>query len=317
MTKLLLLLWLSGAAMAHSPQHAQKFVEAWPKKEVVFPFTHSERKRWHYVPMNRTGVSYKNMTPAQRKAADAFLGSWLSATGSSKLKEIVALESVLGGGLFSSYDPNRYFFALFGNPDQSPWAFRFEGHHLSLNFTHAQNATSLAPFFWGANPAKHVKDGKTIEPLHAEQHLALALVNSFSDEQKKTAIISADPFSEIILTPNEKVRSLSPKGIGFTSLTANQQKMLVELIQVYLTNFAEPTSKAYAERVLKQTQSLHFAWAGATQSGQGHYYRIQNEEFIVEYDNTQDDANHIHTVWHDLKDNFGEDLLRTHYQKKH
>lgn len=319
MLKLLSLFSLlaSLCAWSHTPEQAHKFVGSFPKREVVLPFKSPDRIDWNYVPMSRAGVPYKKMTLAQREASNAFLKTWLSDSGWTKLNQIVALESVLGGGLFSSYDPNRYFFAFFGEPKQVPWGFRFEGHHLSLNFTYANNQVAMTPFFWGANPAKHSENGKTIEPMRWEQELALQLITSLSSEQRKVAIVSNDAMSEILLTPGEKVRALSPKGIAYSALDKSQQAKLVALVEVYLSNFDEKLRKSYAAVALKDPATLQFAWAGATEAGKGHYYRIQNEAFILEYDNTQNDANHIHTVWHDLKNNFGEDLLRAHYQDQH
>lgn len=308
---------MASSSGAHSSGHAQKTVAAFPQKEILFPFNSPDRIDWNYIPMNRTGVSYKNMSPAQRDAANGFLKTWLSESGWAKLNQIIALESVLGGGLFSSYDPNRFFFAFFGDPQKDPWGFRFEGHHLSLNFTQSKNGVALTPFFWGANPAKHQKKGTVIEPMRLEQDLALKLMASLSAAQKKVALISSDPLSEILLTPGEKVRALSPKGISFGALDKSQQTQLLALLQVYLDNFEEKIRKEYAAVALKNPETLHLAWAGSLMAGQGHYYRIQNDAFILEYDNTQNGANHIHTVWHDLKNNFGEDLLRAHYQQQH
>lgn len=302
-------------ALAHS-DHAEKFVKAMPK-DGVLPYAHSSRTEWNYIPMDRTGVSYQMMTPGQKEVADAFLKSFLSDSGWAKVGQIVQLESVLGKGLFSSYDPKRYFFAFFGEPQKKPWTLRFEGHHLSLNFTETEGGTFFTPFFWGANPARHDESGKPVEPMRAEQQLALQFVNGMASEQKKVAIISNEALSEIVLAPGEKVRNLTPKGIRFTALTPAQQKELLSLLQVYLDNFEEGIRNKYADVVLKNPSTIHFAWAGATRAGEGHYYRIQNESFIVEYDNTQNGANHIHTVWHDLKHNFGEDMLQAHYQESH
>jgi hypothetical protein len=314
---LLIYVFVSASSHGHSVREAKSFVSEFPREKLIYPFTHSDRTGWHYVPKTRTGISYKEMTETQKVKADGFLKSWLSDSGWTKLKQIVALESVLGGGLFSSYDPARYFFAFFGEPNRDPWTFRFEGHHISLNFTKVGDSESLTPFFWGANPARHNANGKTIEPMHEEQHLGLKLISSLSNDQKKIAIISKDPLAEVLLTPNEDVRPLTPKGIAYTALGVPQQKMLLALVQVYLENFEASMRKRYVDSVLRSPSSLHFAWAGGTEVGRGHYYRIQNDSFVVEYDNTQDGANHIHTVWHDLKDDFGKDLLRAHYKEKH
>jgi len=316
-----ILLLATKASVGHGgyTKGALKLIGELPKEKLVYPFSHADRTHWHYIPKDRTGTSYKAMKNiAQRAKSDNFIRSWLSESGWRKLKQIVALESVLGGGLFSSYDPDRYFFAFFGNPGKGPWTFRFEGHHLSLNFTSTDSGpVSFTPFFWGANPAIHTEGNQTIEPLREEQAFARQLRLSLSKDQRKKAIFSEDPLSEVVLVPGERLKVLHPNGITYTELNTTQRKILLDLIGVYLNNFEASLRKSYAAPILKAPEQLHFAWAGGTQPGQGHYYRIQGKDFVVEYDNTQNGANHVHTVWHDLKNNFGRDVLKSHYLEKH
>lgn len=288
----------------------------------MFPMDASERENWHYVPRSRKGVPLGDMTDAQRKLARQLLAAGLSQRGQLQVEAIIALENVLAGIEGSSRrDPQIYYFTVFGSPAaDAAWGWRVEGHHLSINFTIAANRISATPLFFGADPAEvrieHVQKGR--RALAAEEDLGRALVKSLDATQRKVAIISARAPSDIFTRADRAVKPLDPAGLAFAEMTPAQQAALRQLVEVYAGRLPGPL----ADTELKKIATLgwgrvHFAWAGGLEPGGGHYYRIQGPAFVIEYDNTQDGANHIHTVWRNFEGDFGRDLLREHYQRGH
>jgi hypothetical protein len=215
-------------------------------------------------------------------------------------------------------DPDLYFFSVFGTPaSDSPWGWRMEGHHLSLNFTIVSGTMVAAtPAFFGANPAA-VRSGSRqgLRALGAEEDLARELIRALDAEQRAIAIIDAEAPRDIVTGNSNAVDPLSPAGIPATRLDARQSGMLLRLIDEYLARMADDLAAA-RRAGLEQTDfaRVTFAWAGSIERDQPHYYRVQGPTFLVEYDNTQNDANHVHSVWRDFDGDFGRDLLRDHYQ---
>ena len=298
------------------------------KKAIQFDFDANERFNWHFIPKERKGLPLKEMSDVQRKAAMALVRTALSDTGYQKAVAIMQLETVLreseGRPTGDDYrDPGKYYFSIFGDPaSDSIWGWRLEGHHVSFNFS-ARNNSLIAgtPGFLGTNPAVVLSGpdkGKYI--LKNETELGFALLHALGAGQLKQAIINDDAPSEIITGADRKAVIEQPKGILYTELNPAQQKMLIELLSIYIHRY----TKLFAAVMMKEIETaglnnLRFAWAGAQQPGLGHphYYRIQGPTIIIEYDNTQNNANHIHTVIRDLKLDFGGDELLEHYRKEH
>ena len=319
----------AATASAHSPaeemaQAATNFVAALTPEQqakAVYEWKDEERFDWHFIPKPRKGLPFKEMTAAQRALAHALISSGLSQRGFAKAATIMSLEQVL----FDLEDkaPRRnaelYYLTIFGKPGNDTWGWRVEGHHLSLNFALKEGEVlGVTPSFFGANPAK-VQAGprKGLRPLASEEDLGRQLVKSLNAEQRKVAVIATDAPRDIITGNDRKGKLLEPLGISSANLTPPQQELLLALLKDYLFRYRNEI----AESALKKIQSpnhqppLHFAWAGGLEPGQGHYYRIQGPAFLIEYDCTQDNANHIHTVWRDLEHDFGEDPLRAHYDQ--
>lgn len=293
------------------------------RAKAAFELKDEERLNWHFVPKARKGLSIKEMEPHQRALANALLSSGMSHKGFFKASTIMSLEQILketekGGG--PTRDPEGYFVSIFGKPEShGNWAWRFEGHHLALNFTVAGHEVAVTPSFMGSNPGE-VREGprKGLRVLGREEDIARELVKSLDEEQKKAVIFTDKAPSDIITGAERKARSLEPKGISKAKLNATQQELLMSLIEEYLYR-ARPE---VAEAEMKEVQAagdaqIWFAWAGSTEPRQGHYYRVQGPTFLLEYDNTQNNANHVHAVWRDLKNDFGEDILRKHYDESH
>ncbi|RME94331.1 MAG: DUF3500 domain-containing protein [Verrucomicrobia bacterium] len=286
-----------------------------------FPMDARERLDWHYVPRERRGLSLKAMSPAQQHLAHALLATALSHRGYLQAATIMGLEEVLREieqGRGPARDPELYFVSIFGKPGgKAPWGWRFEGHHLSLNFTVAPDIGLRAtPSMFGSNPAE-VRRGprRGLRALALEEDLARQLLASLSPEQRRRAIVSDRAPRDIILTPARAAGPLPPFGLAAVDMTPEQQVLLERLIRLYLDRYRPGIADEAFRRIeAVGLARVHFAWAGGAQPGEGHYYRIQGPTFILEFDNTQNDANHIHTVWRDFEGDFGADLLRRHYQ---
>jgi hypothetical protein len=254
------------------------------------------------------------------------LKSSLSEQGFKKATSIIQLENVLreieGRGSSDTYrDPLNYSITIFGTPSKTaPWGWRLEGHHISLNFS-SINASleSSTPSFFGSNPAivpSGAEKGKQI--LKAETDLGFALVNSFNSDQLRTARFSETAPSEIFTANNRKATVLEPKGIGYGQMNAAQKKEFIQLLNVYVKNYSMGFSSRLMAKIEKAgIENLSFAWAGSLKPGAGHYYRIQGPMLLIEYDNTQTNANHVHSVVRDLTNDFAEDILKEHYEKEH
>jgi hypothetical protein len=215
-------------------------------------------------------------------------------------------------------DPELYYFTIFGQPgSKEPWGWRVEGHHVSLNFTIVDGkGVAATPAFLGANPAT-IKEGPRagLRILGEEEDMGRRLIKSLNDQQREEAIFAKEAPKDIITGNARKAMIDRPVGVSYDKLDETQKRMLVELVG----NYADRHRPDIAAEDLKRINTagwdkVKFAWAGGLDPGQKHYYRVQGPTFLIEYDNTQNNANHIHTVWRDLERDFGEDLLLEHYQ---
>jgi hypothetical protein len=294
-------------------------LDAAGRAKAVRPLEDQERFNWNFVPIARNGLPLKEMTLEQRSAAHVLLQTALSSQGMLKATGVMRLEEILGliENRPAMRDPENYFFWIFGTPSlTTPWAWRFEGHHMSMSFTSARGVTVAAPVFFGSNPAR-VPSGPHAgwRLLGAEEDLGRALVRSLDAEQRTTAIISATAPNDILTLRNRPAVIDPVAGLPVAAMNGVQRQIFMRLLSEYLDN-ADPAIAAARLTRLQAVgiEKLHFAWAGTMDVGGPHYYRIQGPTVIIEYDNTQNNANHIHSVFRDLENDFGEDLLGTHYE---
>lgn len=296
------------------------------RAKATYDFDHAERVNWHFVPRARNGVPLGDLNEIQRGAVFSILRHSLADQGYKKATSIVDLENTLrvveGRGNNDRYrDPLNYYVTIFGTPEaKGTWGWRFEGHHVSLNFTLVNNSfESSTPSFFGSNPAivREGKDrGKQI--LIEESRKGFELVNSLSPDQLNQALIAEEALPDIVSFNSRKAELLSPSGISFKAMTDAQQQMLLDLLKVYVNNYELGFSKKLMAKIQKAgIENLSFAWAGDREEGKGYYYRIQGPMLLIELDNTQNNANHIHSAVRDLTNDFGDDILREHYQKEH
>jgi hypothetical protein len=320
----------AGRSAATMAAAATKFLDSLTpeqRQQAMFAFDGDERTHWNFIPTEifpRHGLTIGQMSQSQRKLAHDLLKTGLSQRGYMTATQIMELENVLAA-LENAQplrlnrfvrDPERYFFSIFGSPStQNTWGWRVEGHHMSLHFTVVDGGlVAGSPSFFGSNPAE-VRDGpkKGTRVLGAEEDAARSLVESLDASQRERAIITGIAPNDIVTMANVKIDPLSPAGIPAVALTPGQRVLLRKLIDVYVGKMADNIAADRLARIEKAGwDRVAFAWAGPLKRGEKHYYRVQGPTFLIEYDNTQNDGNHVHSVWREFNGDFGADLLREH-----
>jgi len=323
----------SSSTMASAATNFLSALTPEQRQQASFDFKSDERMHWHFIPTEtfpRKGLLVRDMSEPQRKLAHDLLKAGLSQRGYLTASQIMDLEATLGAleaaqraaatqpprGNALERNPEKYFFSVFGTPSaKNTWGWRVEGHHVSLHFT-VVNGTLVAssPSFFGSNPAE-VREGpkKGLRILGAEEDAARALLQSLDADQRTKAIIDTTAPNDMVTMNKVDIKPLSPVGITADALNAGQRDLLMKLVDVY-TGYMASDIAADRQAKLKKAgvEKIGFVWAGPIERGQKHYYRIQGPTFLIEYDNTQNDGNHIHSVWRDFDGDFGRDLLREH-----
>ena len=296
---------------------------------MLFALPSDEQSRWHFVPEEifpREGISLKEMTDEQRGYAKSLLQGGLSQRGYLTVDAIMELEKVLhqleSNSRFAR-DSENYRVTIFGEPRvQGTWAWRFEGHHISLHFQLVDGILTVSsPTFFGSNPA-HVTEGAQMESqigqrvLGDREDAGRALVSSLNEMQLGHALIDVEAPRDILTGADFPIDSLEPAGLAAGQLNEAQLILLKNLITVYTSSMTEVIADKRWQKIEQDgLESISFSWAGGLDLGEPHYYRVQGLSFLIEYDNVQNGANHVHSVWRDFEGDFGEDLLRQHYQE--
>ena len=304
-----------------------RLLDSGQKAAALYPFDVEERYNFHFIPKdNRKGITMGELNKEQKEAALKLVRSCLSEQAATKVSEIMQLDNVLKAiehrAEADHYrDPEKYYFTIFGVPgDKNIWGWRLEGHHISFNFSvNEKKLVAGTPGFMGANPAM-VKEGpaKGKQVLKDETDIGYMLLQTLTGDDLQKALINTVAPGEILTVANRKAMIATPAGIRYSEMNSRQQEKLLQLISLYIHRF----TKLFADDMLKEIQgagldNLRFAWAGNTDpsvSGVASYYRVQGPTLIIEYDNSQNNANHIHTVVRDLKHDFGGDILLEHYR---
>jgi hypothetical protein len=313
---------------------AQEFLGALNEQQrrvANLPFGDDRRYIWDYRPLESTprpGLRLINMSEEQKRKALALLDIGLSARGADTVRKIMDLEIPLLAnekmeGRVTPFvrHPEQYTVCVFGDPrGRLPWAWHIGGHHVGLHYAVIDgDRIASVPLFFGANPAE-VRHGPTRgqRTLAAEEDLARALVRSLPPDQKRIAIVSETAFPDI-LTDHYKVANAfaPPDGLPWTAMTADTRAQLSGLIRHYVTRTNEELSTPAWRKLESEFEAVTFAWAGGEEPGQGHYYTIKAPSWLIEYDNTQNGANHIHSVLRDITGDWGEDLIARHYLESH
>ncbi len=297
------------------------------RERASLPFDDPNRLDWHYIPRDRRGVTLGQMTDAERIAAHTLLRAALSSGAYLKAVQITELESVLHE-LESTptydaahRDPMNYAFTIFGDPSgDAPWGWRFEGHHVSLNFASASGRCAPTPMFLGSNPAEVRRGPRAgLSLLAEEQRLGRRLLDSLTPDQHQDALLATEAPGDILLHPGAGLEDLGePAGLRYADMRPEQRDLVEQLVTLWTGNLAPDLADAQLRRIREAgLDAVRFCWLGETAPGRPHYYRLHGPTFIVEFDNTQNDANHIHTVWRDPAGDFGEDILRRHLSESH
>lgn len=309
----------AAAQMRAAAEALVASVDGAKRSRLVLAFDDPARTEWHYTPRSRPGLSFAEMDATQREAVHRLLKTALSEAGHRKVVNIVELELVLKETEFALSllrDPEKYSVVFFGTPAAGkPWGWRFEGHHLSLNFTLRGDRIATSPSFFGANPAEVQKGPKKgLRVLAPEQDEAFRLLGMLDEAQKRAAIVDARPYGDIVTTNRDRVSPLDGRGLEARAMTDAQRAQLRKLVEVYADSFEPGLRAARLARVDSGAfDAVRFAWAGATARSGRHYYRVQASAFLIEFDASQNDGNHVHTVWRDFEGDFGRDLLRDHH----
>jgi hypothetical protein len=284
------------------------------------PFEDDAARRWlEYRPRHRPGASIAHMRETPRKAAHRLLATGLSEHAYAQAMSIIALEEVLDRreqwrrGRHS----NDYWVSVFGDPTgDAPWSWRFEGHHLSVTMTVAGDQVSPAPVFFGANPACVSYAGRPVSrPLAPEEDLAQVLLDAMAPAERDLAVVSGQPPGDIRTGTSPRAReNIEPLGVAADQLGSGARAVLGELVTLYLDRL--PAELAAREGARLAGGELHFAWEGPLRSSARHYYRVQGDDLLIEYDTTSD-GNHAHTVLRRPRSDFGDDVLAEHYRQAH
>jgi hypothetical protein len=325
---------LPGSSWAAAPQVTRDMARAagvWlaaldqrQQREARLEWTSRLRESWHYVPRSRPGVALRAMNAAQTAAAWDLLGSLLSARGLDQVRGQLTIERILGelSGSPSFRDPGNYSLVVFGDPaGGAPWAWRFEGHHLSLSVLVAPgHGVAVTPVFFGANPA-HVPRGHAhggFRLIGAEEDAAFSLIQSLEGAQRTQAVIADRSLGDIVSGPGRELDLKRFEGVPLARLNEAQRGGILRILELYAGTMREEIAAPALAKVREAgLEALHFAWAGSLARGRPHYFRVHGPTALIEYDNTQDGANHVHSVWIDPQALFGRDLLKAHYKGAH
>jgi hypothetical protein len=279
----------------------------------------AERTRWYYTPTQRGGLPLAEMGPVSQRLAHRLLATGLSEGGYATAATIMGLENVLDAkeGWRRGYDgravphrgrdPQLYFVSVFGEPGSGSWGWRVGGHHLACNYTLAGDRISASPLFFGANPASTRLVGPgVLRPLAAEEDLGRELLAALAPDQRAKAVVSPVAPGDILQRNRARVVAGPPDRLPAGGMLPQQRALLEGLVRLYLDRLPAELAAAEAARVTGAAgEALHFAWAGGAEPGQPHYYRVQGPRLLIEYDNVQDGANHVHSVWRDPTGDFG------------
>ena len=293
------------------------------KEAIFFALNDPAKTRWHYLPHSsfpREGLPLSDMTPEQEKKIYTLLEAYLSESGYDQMQQIIDLENYLATVENNPFtrDPTKYYLAVYGTPHKdSLWAWSFEGHHISLNFTITPDEIAFAPAFWGSNPGVvpiGPDKGKIV--LKSDHNNGLNLVNSLSPKQRTQALVSSKTYGDILTLNHANVIFFKNNGITYSELNRTQQKLMKKIIYHHLERMEKPVAHG-SQKLLdaEDWNAISFSWAGKIKKLTPYYYRIQGKNFLIEYDNSQNNGNHIHVVWREFDGDFGKDLIREHYQK--
>jgi hypothetical protein len=270
------------------------------RTKATYAFDDAERFRWHWTtPRNfpRNGLPLTEMGDAQKVLAQSLLQASVSAAGYEKSVNIITLQNDLGN------DPDLYFVTVFGTPGERAWGWRWEGHHLSRQFTIVGDEIAMTPFFLGAWPTV---SGTGLRAMPREEDAALELAASLGG----AVIFQTNTLTRHLTQNDARVGPLEPVGVAYSEMAGLQQQLVVEILQTYLSGLPESLAAAQWERITAAgLDTIRFGWAGPLELRRPTYYRVQGPTFLLEHDKSRNGGTHIHSVWRDFEHDFGYHLL--------
>lgn len=305
----------SGARMAEAARTFLASLSDKQRAQATFAYDDAERLNWHYIPRPRKGLPLKALDPAERAAAFDFVASGLSAAGYEQATKVMSLDDVLyllevddRAARRLRRDPLNYYLSVFGTPSEhGVWGWRLEGHHLSLNYSVADGrVVASTPEFFGANPADlEAGPGRTLRVLGKEEDLAREIVRTCTPAQMKTAVVDSKVPDDIWTVASKQPAIPAPVGLAATDMTTDQRTLLKQLLAEYLKNMpADVRSEREAKLEAAGLDKIHLGWWGSLERNARHGYRVQGPTFLIEYNNTQNNANHVHSVWRNVSGDF-------------
>lgn len=305
----------SGKAMTEAAANLLQTLDDSQREQATFAYDSDERLNWHFIPRPRLGLPLKDMSDESRKAAQQLLASGLSTAGYGQALDVMSLEEILyllEGGERSARrdrrDPEKYYISVFGKPGLSgTWGWRVEGHHLSLNYSIADGeVVSTTPEFFGANPGLvDAGPGRSIRVLGTEEDLARQLLKLCTTEQQGVAWIDRAAPDDLRGGGAAQPENTPAVGLAYADMSGDQQKLLDQLLDEYLRNMPKDVARERYDALIDAgKENIHFAWWGSSEPNERHYYRVQGPTFLIEYNNTQNSANHVHSMWRKMGGDF-------------
>jgi len=312
------------------------------KQSALLAFTDTSRLKWNNLPVGlraRAGTSIGNMTNDQRKLVHRILSASLSSQGYLKATGIMHLDELINRFYDSLHvrkeindttygfvqkllwSPRNYFFAFFGSPADKQWGYKLEGHHLSLNFTFVGDQLSVTPLFVGTDPAEYLRSEYAgWRVLGQEEDLGLKLIATLTEQQKKKAIHSTEVPADIITSAESGKRLVDNWGIRGAELDKKQKEILQSIIREFVFNLEYDKAVLEYDKIIKAgIDRVYFGWIGGFEEKQAHYFVLNGPTFLIEFDNNggpRRSANHIHAIWREKGNEYGEDVLKSHYQSE-
>lgn len=306
----------SGTAMADAAKAFLAAITPEQAKQATFGYDDAERLNWHFIPRERKGLPLKSLEGQPLQAALKLIQSGLSDAGYSQTLNVMSLEEVLylieagdRSERRARRDPTKYFISVFGTPGASgQWGWRVEGHHLSLNFTLKDGkVVGSTPEFFGANPGSiEAGKGRQIRVLGPEEDIARQILKLCTTEQQTACWISKEAPGEVP-GPNVAQAAVGAAvGLTVDKMSDEQKKLLQELLGEYLKNLPNDIEQERRAAInAAGFEKIAFAWYGQPDLNEPHHYRVQGPTFVIEYNNTQNNANHVHSMWRNLQGDFG------------
>jgi hypothetical protein len=309
----------SGQTMTDAAQSFLGTLGESQRSQATFAYDSPERLNWHFIPRERKGLPLKAIQGQSRTAAQRLIASGLSQAGYEQALNIMSLEEILylleGGDRAARRerrDPENYYLSIFGTPDvKGTWGWRVEGHHLSLNYTVVDGAVAAStPEFFGANPGLvNAGPGRAIRVLGAEEDLARQILKLCTPDQARVAWIDRAAPDDLRGANQPQPDTTAPVGLAYSDMSADQRKLLEALLDEYLRNMPADVARERRQALIDaKLDGIHFAWWGDSEPNQRHYYRVQGPTFLIEYNNTQNEANHVHSVWRNMQGDFNQPL---------